>query len=95
MPKMTLKQYAVKHKMSMFTVVKRVKNNKVKSETVEENGKNVVYILEEDGAEAWTEKKTETQENRDTHPGLLSRMAALENEMGLLRKEIESLKKRL
>ncbi|WP_294955958.1 hypothetical protein [Sulfurovum sp.] len=95
MPKMTLKQYALKHKMSMFTVVKHVKNNQVKSETVEENGKSVVYILEEDGAAVLTEKKTETQENRDTHPRLLSRMAALENEVGLLHKEIELLKKRL
>lgn len=95
MPKMTLKQYALKHKMSMFTVVKRVKNNQVKSETVEENGKSVVYILEEDEAAVLTEKKTESQENQDTHPRLLSRMAALENEVGLLHKEIELLKKRL
>ena len=94
MEKMTLKAYAVKHKMSMFNVVKLVKNGKVKSETVEEDGKNVVYIFEEAGLEL-TAENDEAVNSEEKPAGLLKRVAALENEVALLRKEIEDLKKLL
>jgi len=94
MEKMTLKAYAVKHKMSMFNVVKLVKSGKVRSETVEEDGKNVIYIFEE--AELEPSVENETPVGGEEKPeGLLRRVAALEEEIGLLRKEIEMLKKLL
>ncbi len=94
MEKMTLKAYAVKHKMSMFNVVKLVKNGKVKSETVEEEGKNVVYIFEEAGLEL-TAANEEEVNSSEKPTGLLRRVTALEDEVALLRKEIEELKKLL
>ncbi len=94
MEKMTLKAYAVKHKMSMFNVVKLVKNGKVKSETVEEDGKNVVYIFEEAGLEL-TAANEEEVNSSEKPTGLLRRVTALEDEVALLRKEIEELKKLL
>ncbi len=95
MKKMTLKAYAVKHKMSMFNVVKLVKSGKVRSETVEEDGKNVIYIFEET-AELEPSVENATPAGGEEKPeGLLRRVAALEEETGLLRKEIEALKKLL
>ncbi len=94
MEKMTLKAYAVKHKMSMFNVVKLVKSGKIKSETVEEKGKNVVYILEEADPELSIDNKNPMVEE-EKQLGLLTRVAALENEVMLLRKEIEDLKRLL
>jgi len=88
---MTLKVYAVKHKMSMFNVVKLVKSGKIKSETVEEDGKSIIYIFEESDT-GLADKKT-PMENREKSAELLTRVSALENEIVLLRKEIETLKR--
>lgn len=92
---MTLKAYAVKHKMSMFNVVKLVKSGKIKSETVEEDGKSIVYIYEESdpGLAGIADKKP--IESREKPAGLLTRVSALENEIVQLRKEIETLKRLL
>ena len=100
MEKMTLKMYAVKHKMSMFNVVKLVKSGKVKSETVEEDGKNVVYIFDESSpvlqeAKADSIKKEETVKSNENPTGLLKRVSLLEDEMKSLRNEIETLKRLL
>jgi len=94
MGKITLKAYAVKHKMSMFQVVKLVKSSQLKSETVEEEGGNVVYIIEEkerihnviDGS-----KKRESEQDEP----LAVRVSALENELALLRKEFDALKSKV
>jgi len=94
MEKMTLKAYAIKHKMSMFSVVKLVKNGKVKSETIEENGKKVIYIFEESNLDM-PEEKEESIKKEENPAGLLTRVSALEDEVSKLRKEIEDLKKLL
>ncbi len=89
MQKMTLKQYATKQKMSLFNVVKMVKSGALKSETVEENGKEVTYVLVDPSETAGIEsskdraKTTETTEERITR---------LEDEVAMLRRELDALK---
>ena len=52
MEKLSIKAYAAKHKLSIFNVVKMTKSGQVPTETVVENGKDVVYIiLNDDGLE--------------------------------------------
>ena len=51
MEKVSLREYAKRKKLSYFDVMKLVRNGKVQSETVEENGKDVPYILLEDEVE--------------------------------------------
>ena len=95
MEKITLKAYAIKHKMSMFQVVKLVKSGKVKSETIEEEGKKTIYIFDESTmsiSDKPEEKKGEKEENSKS---LLQRVSQLEKEIVLLKKEIEVLKKQL
>jgi len=76
MEKITLKAYAIKHKMSMFQVVKLVKSGKVKSETIEEE----------------EEKKEEREENsksllqRMSH--LEEALALLKKEIEVLKKQL-------
>ena len=41
MQKITIKAYAVKHKLSIFNVMKMVKSGKLKIEIAEENGKEI------------------------------------------------------
>ena len=38
MQRVTIKAYAVKHKLSIFNVIKMVKSGKVKTDFIEENG---------------------------------------------------------
>jgi len=45
MQKVTIKAYAVKHKLSIYNVVKMTKSGQVPTQTVVENGKDIVYIL--------------------------------------------------
>jgi len=57
MERMTIKNYATRNKLSIFNVVKMVKSGALKSEVVEENGKEVTYILaEKDSSTSLPEK---------------------------------------
>ena len=89
MQKMTLKQYAIKHKMSLFNVVKIVKSGALKSETVEENGKEVTYVLVEPSADHKRETKKEVAHST---PSKEERVAKLESEVAMLRRELDALK---
>ena len=94
MDKMTLKNYAVKHKLSIFNVMKMVKSGKVQSETLTEEGKEVIYILIDDEREEEIkeqivpiEKKAEFQ--------VQEQIMFLRKELQLLKEEVAQLKKKI
>jgi len=89
MQKMTLKQYAAKHKMSLFNVVKMVKSGALKSESVEENGKEVTYVLVDPSESASKKHKKDTAKKTETTEERVSR---LEDEVARLRRELDTLK---
>lgn len=92
MEKMTMKSYAVKHKLSLFNVVKLVKSGKLKSEMVTEDGKEMLYVIvDENGTR--TVKETEVEPYKRDATELETRVAQLEAEVKALQKEIEVLKK--
>jgi hypothetical protein len=92
MQKMTLKAYAVKHKISLFNVVKMVKSGKLRSEVVEENGKEVTYILP-DPAQNTTEKRQEqTSQPTLSQEELHTLVLSLQEEVARLRQEMDHLK---
>jgi hypothetical protein len=90
MQKMTLKKYATTHKMSLFNVVKMVKSGELRSETVEENGKEVTYVLVDTPAPS-VEEKPNTSGRADEEE-LAERVAVLEKEVATLRRELDALK---
>jgi len=94
MQKVTIKAYAIKHKLSIFNVMKMVKSNTLKSKIVEENGKEVHYILLDDNTEE-TIKKAIVPLDEKPNSKLEFDIKALQTEVYLLRKEIEVLKNRL
>ena len=51
MQRVTLREYAKKHKLSFFNVLKMVKGGDLKSESVIENGKEVFYVLIDEAIE--------------------------------------------
>ncbi len=87
---MTLKKYAATHKMSLFNVVKMVKSKELPSETVEENGKEVTYVLVDEHEQ---DVRTAPKVQKDApNVGTEERISVLENEVARLRRELDSLK---
>ncbi|MCF6244463.1 MAG: hypothetical protein L3J43_05450 [Sulfurovum sp.] len=95
MQKITMKAYAVQHKLSIFNVMKMVKSGTLKSETVEEDGKEILYILLDDETEETIKKGIVSLTNNAPHAKLEADIRALQSEVQILRKEIETLKNRL
>ncbi len=94
MQKLTIKAYAVKHKLSIFNVVKMVKSGKLKSEIVEENEKNITYILLDEVTEKEIEKGIVPVEEQEEST-LREIVRVLQKEVKLLREEVGELKKKL
>jgi hypothetical protein len=87
MGKISIKSYALKHKLSMFNVIKMTKSGQLPTEIVVENDKDVVYILIDEDVENNVQKSLVQNENKE--PFSLRR----ENER--LKKEIERLKEEI
>ena len=92
--KVTIKAYAVSHKLSIFNVMKMVKSDKLKSEVIEEKGKEIIYILLDEAIEAEVKKGIISIEKKGEEK-LQEEMKILTDEVKLLRAEIEVLKKKL
>jgi hypothetical protein len=52
MKSMSIKEYAITHKLSIYNVVKMTKNGTLKTETKKVDGKDEVFILEKEGSTA-------------------------------------------
>jgi len=94
MERVTLKTYAVKHKLSMFNVMKMVKSGQLKSEVVEENGREVTYILYDEESEKEIAKQIVPLEKKSDLE-LSEEVRLLKAELSALREEVERLKKRI
>ena len=92
MQKVTIKAYAVSHKLSIFNVMKMVKSGKLKSEVIEEKGKEVTYIIMDDNIENEV-KEGIVKVEKSGEAKLKVEMEMLTKEVALLRAEIEALKK--
>jgi hypothetical protein len=98
MERMTIKAYAVKHKLSIFNVMKMVKSGKVKSEVFQEKGREVTYILYDEKSEKGIQEQIVPIEPMEPmEPKKEIQMAEelklLKQEVQWLRKEVETLKK--
>ena len=94
MEKITIKAYAVKHKLSIFNVMKMVKSGKLKSTTIEENGREHTYIILDDTIEEEVKKTIVPSDEKDTK-GLNEEVRLLKYEVAKLREEIAQLSRNL
>jgi cell division protein FtsB len=94
MEKMSLKAYAVKHKLSLFNVVKMTKLGQVPTETVQENGKDVLYILIDEEVEKKVTQSIVPAESKAPY-SLRKENERLKKEIEKLKEEIITLKKRV
>lgn len=94
MEKITIKAYAAKHKLSIFNVVKMTKTGKVPTETVNENGKEVVYILIDEAIENEVKKGIVKEGGQEPY-SLRKENERLKKEVQKLKEEIAALKNRV
>lgn len=94
MKKISIKSYAVKHKLSIFNVVKMTKSGKVPTEIVVENGKDVVYILIDEDVEKEIKKTIVSNESKEPY-SLRKENVRLKKEIEKLKEEIATLKNRV
>ena len=78
--------------MSLFNVVKMVKSGELKSETVTEEGREVIYILVDDPEEISPEEQI--KEGSSSYDGdiMHQELLSLQKEVMMLKKEVENLK---
>ena len=93
MEKLTIKAYAKRHKISIFNAMKRVREGSVRSETVLEEGREVIYVLED--TEQAEKRESSVTAPDQTPISLESEIALLKKEVAALRNELEALKKKL
>lgn len=92
MKKMTLKGYALKHKLSLFNVVKMTKSGDLETEQINENGKDITYILIEEKKEEHIKEQIISQTSKEPY-SLRQENKRLKEEILSLHQEIERLKK--
>ena len=93
--RMTIKEYAVKHRLSIFNVVKMVKSGELESETVTEEGKETLYILLDTEKEKGIREKIVSPTESMGETVLKRDMERLTREVRALRAELEALKREL
>jgi hypothetical protein len=84
MKKLTIKEYAQKHKLSIFNVTKMVRGGDIKTQTKVEEGKEVLYILED-------EAQQQEVANKIIQPSQESVEINVEAEIHILKKELKTL----
>ena len=92
MERVSIKMYAVKHKLSIFNVMKMVKSGKLKTVVEEENAKEVTYILLDDEIETEVENSIVPLSERESAT-IKEELQDLRNEIRKLKDEIDILKK--
>ena len=94
MERITIKAYAVKHKLSIFNVMKMVKSGKVKSEVFNEKGREVTYILFDEETEKEIKEQIVPMEQKEDLM-LREEIKFLRKEIQFLREDVEVLKKKI
>ena len=92
--RITIKAYAVKHKLSIFNVMKMVKSGKVQSEVFNEKGREVTYILFDEETEKEIREQIVPMEQKEDLM-LREEVRFLRKEIQLLREDVEELKKKI
>jgi len=92
MYKMTIKEYALKHKLSIFNVVKMTKSGTLATELIKENEKEVLYILLDDVKEEQITEQIITHSEKEPY-SLRKENTRLKEEILNLKEEIKELKK--
>jgi hypothetical protein len=91
MEKLTIREYATKHKLSTFNVVKMTRSGELQTETIEKDGKEILLICIDEVMEKEVSKKIEKK--RESR-GLRAENLMLKKEIVRLKEALENCKNR-
>ncbi len=91
MQRMTIKAYAIKHKLSIYNVMKMVRAEKLHTDVVETQGKELTYILVEAEQEARIRDQIIPTKDPDQRT-LEEEVSLLKAEVAMLKREVAALK---
>lgn len=89
MEKVTMKAYAVRHKLSLFNVMKMIKEGTLRSSVEIEGTREVTYVLMDNKIEEEVKKEIKPLVSKRT---LEEEIATLKEEVAWLKKELSLLK---
>ncbi len=94
--KITARDYAREHRISLFEVIQKANRKELLSEIVEEKGRKVTYILLEEEGKSSEEKNQQTKKSDTPQEGkgfdetrLYKQLESMKEEIRALRKIIE------
>jgi hypothetical protein len=97
MKRVPAREYARRHKLSLFQVIKKIQNGELRGEQIEENGLKIQYVLLEETAQnghSSTETEGATPPGRISGESPLSTASVVE-ELRQLRREVVQLRELL
>ena len=93
MRKIPAREYARRHKMSLFQVIKKIQNGELRGEQIEENGLKIQYVLlPEEPSESAAKSDKHQKNDEKTNPTPHSGEEKLHAEIRALREELRELK---
>ena len=94
MERISVKEYARKHKLSLFQVIKKINTGELRSESVEENGLKAQYVLvDKEDREASRKSNTAVDESENGEKRMSPSEEKLRLEIQSLRAELRALYK--
>lgn len=93
MEKLTIRQYATRYKLSTFNVVKMTRSGELKTETIQEDGRESILILVDEADESAVEKKLE--ESQRAPRGLRAENMLLKKEIARLKEQLARCKRNI
>jgi len=88
MERVSVREYARRRKLSIFQVIRKINRGELKSESVEENGVKVQYVLIDDSSD-----DNDSPAKEELSPESGAAQSSLSDEIALLRRRVEELEK--
>ena len=88
MERVSVREYARRRKLSIFQVIRKINRGELKSESVEENGIKVQYVLIDDSSD-----DNDLPAKEEFSPESHAEQSSLSDEIALLRRRVEELEK--
>jgi len=88
MERVSVREYARRRKLSIFQVIRKINRGELKSESVEENGIKVQYVLIDDSP-----ARNDSPAKEEFSPKSGAEHSSLSEEIALLRRRVEELEK--
>jgi len=90
MERVSVKEFARRHRLSIYQVIKKINNGELQSETITENGSTSQYVILENGSERDTKAgKSKNPSRPENEEDCIAELRRLRDEVAELRRIVE------